>query len=75
MTKLTPRSLEEDTEDFCVAAGFADCDPEGCEYFAQAGRISEKTFSNDSTSADRLSDRRNVRREENKRDTFPHWEC
>jgi len=67
--------LEESGEDFCVAARLADCEAERCLYLAQTGRTSEKTFSNESTSAERLSDRRNVRREENKRDTFPHQEC
>jgi hypothetical protein len=44
-------------------------------YLAHTGRTSERTFSSESTNAERLSDRRNVRREENKRDTFPHQEC
>ena len=73
--KLTPKPLDEGGEDFCVAAGFADCSPAGFACRAQTGRISESTFSNESTSAERLSDRRNVRREENNRDTFPHQEC
>jgi hypothetical protein len=71
---LTPRSLEEDVEDFCVAV-FADWAIEKGLYLAQTGRTSERTFSNESTNAERLSDRRNVRREETKRDTFPHQEC
>jgi hypothetical protein len=44
-------------------------------YLAQTGRTSERAFSNESTNAERLNDRRNVRREESKRDTFPHQEC
>lgn len=70
-----PRPFEVDREDFCAAAKLADCDPEKSLCLAQTGRISASTFSNESTSAERLSDRRNVRREENKRDTFPHQEC
>jgi hypothetical protein len=52
-----------------------DCEAGDCASFADAGRTSDSTFLSESTNAERLNDRRNVRREENKRDTFPHWAC
>jgi hypothetical protein len=73
LTKLTSKPLEAGGDAFCAVAGFVDCGPGHRPLFVQAGRPSERIFSSESTSAERLSDRRNVRRDENKRDTFPHW--
>jgi hypothetical protein len=75
LTKFTSNPLEAAEALFGVTAECADCVPEDCPCLPHAGRISARTFSSESTNAERLSDRRNVRREENKRDTFPHWAC
>jgi hypothetical protein len=66
LTKLASNPLEGADEFFRAPVVFADCDAPERPSFPQAGRTSARRFSSGSTSAERLSDRRNVRREENK---------
>ena len=75
LTNVTPSPLAPGVAISRALAGLGDRHREERAHLPQTGRANERISCSESTSADRLSDLRNVRREENKRDTFPHWPC